>query len=378
MSAPARTNDYQPVAQQPKQLSTHQLLKALTPEIARALPAGMDADRIARLVMTEIRKNPLLGQCTQDSFAGALLTASALGLEPGVNGEAYLVPYRDKKRGVIECQLIIGYQGITKLFWQHPRAARVDTQMVCANDEFRYSKGLHPILEHVPAPSDRGEPIGYYAIVGVTGAEPLWDYFTVEQIKNLRRGKVGSKGDIADTEHWMERKTALKQVLKLAPKTTRLDQAIRSDERSGAELSRPQGLGVLPPPPVDTPAIAPPSYIEGDIVDDPEPGDTGELPADAGPPTEINSRGELLAMRTQMEQVRGHLTAEKYRLNTKAGMAEALAFVAQAINREIGSLDDLSETEAAELISVFTEPAAAETATPEGELARHDPGNREA
>ena len=42
---------------------------------------GMDADRIARLVLTEIRKTPQLAECTQQSFAGALLTASALGLE---------------------------------------------------------------------------------------------------------------------------------------------------------------------------------------------------------------------------------------------------------------------------------------------------------
>lgn len=248
------TAEYTPVAQ-PKQLTTHQLLKALTPEIQRALPKGMDADRIARLVTTEMRKNPTLAQCTRESFAGALLTASALGLEPGVQGEAYLVPYKDNRNRTVECQLIIGYQGVVKLFWQHPRAEFIDAQWVGANDEFRYVKGLSPILEHIPAAGDRGEPVAYYAIAKAKDAQPLWDVFTVEQIAKLRRGKVGPKGDIPDPEHWMERKTALKQVLKMAPKSTRLDMAIRTDERAGSELYRSEAMEVptldAAPEPVD-------------------------------------------------------------------------------------------------------------------------------
>jgi len=79
-------------------------IKSLMPEIQRALPKGMDAERIARIALTEVRKserefakgnsNASLAQCTPESFAGALLTSSALGLEPGVNGECYLVPYK--------------------------------------------------------------------------------------------------------------------------------------------------------------------------------------------------------------------------------------------------------------------------------------------
>lgn len=258
-----------PAVQNQAPASTAQLLKVLTPELARAVPKGMDADRIARLVTTEVRKSrnakaagiakQSLEDCTQESFAGALLTASALGLEPGVNGECYLVPYRDNRRRVVECQLIIGYQGIVKLFWQHPRAARVDAQWVGENDEFRYTMGLNPTLEHVKAKGDRGKPVYYYAVVEVTGAQPLWDVFTADEIKELRRGKVGSSGDIKDPQHWMERKTALKQVLKLAPKTTRLDAAIRSDDQPGTQLSRSQALE-LPPSVQSTP-----DYIDGQV-----------------------------------------------------------------------------------------------------------------
>jgi putative phage-type endonuclease len=112
-----------------------------------------DADRIARLALTVVRQDPKLAECSPESFAGALLTASALGLEPGVNGEAYLVPTRR------ECTLIVGYQGYAKLFWQHPLAKHLDAQAVHANDEFDYAYGLEPYLTHKPAKGDRGPVI---------------------------------------------------------------------------------------------------------------------------------------------------------------------------------------------------------------------------
>jgi recombination protein RecT len=213
--------------------STLELLRKLTPEIQKALPKGMDGDRIARLVMTEIRKNPKLADCTQISFSGALLNASALGLEPGVLGECYLVPYNDKRRG-LECQLIVGYQGIVKLFWQHPRAQGIRTETVYENDTIvEYSKGTGGKFVYQPTLGPRGAIVAYYAEVTIAGVrDPLWGVFTPDEIKDLRRGKVGGSGDVPDPQHWMERKTALKQVLKLAPKTTRLDMAIRADDQA--------------------------------------------------------------------------------------------------------------------------------------------------
>ena len=222
------------VAQQP---TKHPLLEALDrmgPEIARALPRHITGDRIARLTLTAIRQNERLLESTPQSFFGALMTSAALGLEPGVNGEAYLVPYRDRRKGITECQLIVGYQGVAKLFYQHPMAKRIATGYVRERDHFLINKGLTPRLEHQPAPGDRGEIVGYYAIAELATGGVSYDYFTAAQIRVLRGGKVGTSGDIADPEHWMERKTALKQVLKLMPKSVELIAALDADETIGS------------------------------------------------------------------------------------------------------------------------------------------------
>jgi len=213
-----------------------QVINQMQGEIARALPKGMDADRMARLALTVVRQNPRLAESTPQSFAGALLTAAALGLEPGVNGEAYLVPYRDKRKGITECQLIIGYQGMTKLFYQHEMASHIDAQAVYANDEFDYAYGTSPFLSHKPARGDRGDLVEYYAVATLTSGASAFVVLSPEEVKNLRRGRVGSSGDIPDPLRWMERKTALRQLIKLLPKSTNLIRAAEADEKPGSQL----------------------------------------------------------------------------------------------------------------------------------------------
>lgn len=219
------------VAQQrAAQPSIATVIQQLQPEIARALPKHLDADRIARLALTLVRKDRNLANCSPESFAGSLLTAAALGLEPGVNGEAYLVPYKG------ECTLIVGYQGYAKLFYQSPLAKHIDAQAVHENDEFDYAYGLEPYLVHKPAKGNRGDVTHYYAAATLNTGASAFVVLTKDEVKALRGGKVGTSGQIKDPQHWMERKTALRQLVKLLPKSAALDAASRADERTGTEL----------------------------------------------------------------------------------------------------------------------------------------------
>lgn len=208
----------------------------LQPELQRALPRGMSADRLARVALTMVRATPKLAQCTPESFAGALLTSAALGLEPGVNGESYLVPYEDKRNRVVDCQLIIGYQGFAKLFWNSPAARHLDAQAVFERDAFDYEYGLNPYLRHRPADGDRGRVTHYYAVATLANGGSSFVVLTADEVKKLRGGKVGPSGNIADPMRWMERKTALRQLLKIMPRSTTLNAAMEADEALGTAL----------------------------------------------------------------------------------------------------------------------------------------------
>jgi recombination protein RecT len=166
-----------------------QLVNQMGPEIQRALPDHLSGERVARLALTAIRLNPALGECKPES-----------------------------------------------LFWQHPNAQSLNAQAVHEKDEFDYAYGLAPKLVHKPAKGDRGPVIYYYAAVSLSTGGQHFEVFTPEEIRELRNGKVGGNGNIADPRRWMERKTAIRQVLKPMPKSVQLSRAVESDERDGGEL----------------------------------------------------------------------------------------------------------------------------------------------
>lgn len=81
----------------------------MLPAIKRALPGVMTPERFTRIVLTALSSNPELQQCTPESFCGAMMTAAQLGLEPNTPlGQAYLIPYRNNRKGVVECQFQLG------------------------------------------------------------------------------------------------------------------------------------------------------------------------------------------------------------------------------------------------------------------------------
>lgn len=212
-------------------------VERMGPQIARALPAHLSGDRMTRLALTAVRQTPALAQTSELSFAGALLTAAALGLEVNTpSGEAYLVPYGQ------ETQLIVGYQGWVKLFWQHPLAAALTAEAVYEKDDFEEVLGTGGHLRHVKdrrTPlEERGEPILYYAHARLTSGAESWVVLTPEEVKALRQGKVGpdSRFKGGDPMRWMERKTAIRQLVKLIPRTPNMSKANVADETTGTEL----------------------------------------------------------------------------------------------------------------------------------------------
>lgn len=206
-------------------------IEAMRPQLARALPKHLNPDRLARIALTEVRRTPLLAKCTQESFGGALMNCAQLGLEPGPLGEAYLIPFRNNKTKTYEVTLIVGYQGMIKLFWQSPIAKALDAQVVYENDHFEYEFGLQPKLIHRPQLSDRGKAIAYYAVASTTSGGSGFVVLSPEDIERIRtRSRAKDDGPWKTDYDAMAKKTCIRQLFKFMPKSSELANALAADE----------------------------------------------------------------------------------------------------------------------------------------------------
>lgn len=209
------------------------LIEQMGPQFARALPNHIPAERFTRLALTALKTNRALQRCSVESLLGALMTCSQLGLEPNTpTGEAYLIPYGDT------CTFVPGYQGLAKLAWQSGQIAEMYAEPVYAKDEFTYTLGLHRDLIHRPAEGDRGALRGIYAVVRLKDGGTLFDYMTAAELDHHEKAHSKKRsGGPTDDRLWMRRKTVLRQVLKLVPKSTSMQQALAQDGAVRTDLN---------------------------------------------------------------------------------------------------------------------------------------------
>lgn len=228
--------------------SVRVLLERFKPQIQTALPKHLTPDRMLRLVMTCVANEPKLLDCTRESLIGAVIQLSQLGLEPGVLGHAYLLPFRDNKTGTMKVNLIPGYKGLLKLARNSGQILNVQAHVVYKQDHFEYAFGLTPRLEHVPAEDGKRDPkdLRYaYAIVGIKGAsEPQWDVMNRSEVLESRRSsRAGDSGPWVTHEAEMWKKTVLRRICKLLPSSVELQTAIALDE--AADVGIPQGFDTI-------------------------------------------------------------------------------------------------------------------------------------
>lgn len=203
--------------------------KGMRSALAMALPKHVTADRMARVALTALSKNPNLARCSQDSFFGSLLSAAQLGLEPNTPlGFAYLIPYKS------ECTLIVGYQGMIDLAWRAGTSIRGN--IVREGDEFQVEYGLHQSLRHVPSldPDRESRPVTYVYAIGKLSGESREPVFTVLSRAEVEkyRNRSASKNSGPWVTDWdaMALKTAVRRLFRWLPKSIEIQQALSLDD----------------------------------------------------------------------------------------------------------------------------------------------------
>jgi recombination protein RecT len=193
-------------------------LKRMAPEIARALPKHMDADRLSRVVMTTIRTNPKLLECNVPSLIAAVMQSAQLGLEPGLLGHCYLIPFKDSKNNTSNVQFIVGYKGLIDLARRSGNIESIAAHVVHENDEFLIEYGLEEKLVHKPATKDRGKPILVYAYAKFTGGGHQTEFMTLDEVEAIRRrSKSANNGPWVTDWAEMAKKTVIRRLWKYLP-----------------------------------------------------------------------------------------------------------------------------------------------------------------
>lgn len=213
------------------------------------LPADTDPNRFTRLVLTAVKATPKLMQCFatpqgRTSVLLAAMQAAALGLEPNTPAEeAWLLP-RDNKgpdgKKRTEAQLSVGYKGYLKLARQSGEVKMVTAHPVYDGDHFRYELGLHEILEHRPAPAgERGELVNAYAVAHYLNGGYNFVVLDEDDV-HKRRASSPSWSNTRSRPYspWttntaaMWRKSAIRELSHMMPRSPALIKAMSTDERS--------------------------------------------------------------------------------------------------------------------------------------------------
>ena len=239
------------------------LLKKHGPEIALALPQHVTPERLLRIALSEVRRNPRLGQCNAASLLSAIFTCAQLGLEPGVAlGHAFLIPYRD------ECQFQIGYKGMIELARRSGQIESLSARCVYENDAFEFSYGLHEDLIHRPATGGRGALTHAYAVARLKDGGVQFEVMDRLELEEVRDGSQGYQAAVKynkkDTP-WISsfdemcRKTVIRRLFKYLPVSVEIARAANLDESADRGQRQESDIDhiLLPAePPAPAPAIA--------------------------------------------------------------------------------------------------------------------------
>ena len=206
-------------------------------QLELALPKHLNADRMVRLSLTAFSQNPALQRCDPKTIFGSIIVASQLGLEIGVNGQGYLVPYKDK------CTFVPGWKGLVDLANRGGRCT-VWTGAVYEGDEFDYMLGDSPYCKHKPCGEFEESKLTHvYAIGRVKDSEmPVIEVWPIKKVHaHFKKTVVPALQSNHYSKKHLEayaKKVALLQVLKYMPQSIEMSNAV--DVSYAAE----QGKGI--------------------------------------------------------------------------------------------------------------------------------------
>jgi recombination protein RecT len=210
---------------------------AFKAQITPVLPKHITPERQVRVALTTLARTPKLAECEPASFFQCLLTLSQYGLEPD-GRHAHLIPFENRKRGVVECQLIIDYKGLVDLAMRSGKVANIHADTVCEHDEFEFDRGelkKHKIDFRKP----RGAVYAVYALCRFKDGTEKCEVMTRDEVESIRRrSKAGTNGPWVTDWNEMAKKTVFRRLSKWLPLSSEFRDAVDADDDTLIDTSR--------------------------------------------------------------------------------------------------------------------------------------------
>jgi recombination protein RecT len=195
--------------------------------LRNALPPHIKPERFISSVMTAVQLNPDLLACERRSLFNACMRCAQDGLLPD-GTEAAIVPYKAK------AQYLAMYQGLLKKFRNSGQFKWIAANLVFEGDTFEHwidQNGEH--FKHVPADETESKKIRrVYAIATTKDGGSFIADLSLAEI-NKRRAMSRASRDDAPWKLWpdeMMKKTAIRVLSKLLPKSSDIDAFLQRDE----------------------------------------------------------------------------------------------------------------------------------------------------
>lgn len=203
----------------PPEVTIQEYLQEMAPAIKQALPKHLSPDRLLRIAMTTIRTTPKLLQCNVESLMAAVMEAAQLGLEPGILGHCYIIPYGS------EATFVIGYRGMIDLARRSGNIESIYAHEVYENDYFKLRYGLDEELVHIPwhlredtKPTKSGDIRGAYMVAKFKDGGYYIHYMPKAEIdEHRKRSKAANSGPWVTDYIEMAKKTVVRSAWKWLP-----------------------------------------------------------------------------------------------------------------------------------------------------------------
>lgn len=193
-------------------------------------------------ITTLVSNDAKLQECEANSIIFSALKATALDLPLDPNlGMAYVIPFKNTKKGIKEAQFQIGYKGFTQLAIRSGQFKTINVRDV-REGEIVGEDFISGEMQFKRVEGREGKPIiGYVAYFRLINGFEKMSYWRVEELvehaKKYSQTYTSQYQNVRDSSKWttdfdgMAKKTVIKLLLsKYAPLSIQMQSAIKADQ----------------------------------------------------------------------------------------------------------------------------------------------------